>query len=269
VTCVERLSGGRLTVRDHEIVRYIARHRMVTAEQLRHEWRRRGAPLPHRSAYRRMQIARSFGLVVMERCLVGRPAVFLAAREGLAMAGVENAVPAKVVLATFDHDLAVVDLVRVLEESGAEVITERELWASDVAMARRDGRHPRYCPVIERLADGRVTAVHVPDAVAVRQVADGGEPWAQEVELTLKSTHRLERLVRAYRDADQLAGVVYWTASEQIARAVRSAARRVWAAGPSPGGRSAQEVVLVRPLSGLYVPTPQSSLVVATVERTS
>ncbi|MGH2837107.1 MAG: hypothetical protein ACRDJY_02025, partial [Thermoleophilaceae bacterium] len=159
-----------MTPRDREIVRWIGRHRMVTAGQVAERF-----GVGRSQCYARLTGLARLGLLSHERLLHGEPGVYLATRGGLDMADV--ALPAATVdLRTYEHDLDLVSLVRELEHAAAgeaSVLTERELRAIDTPGGRPPGDYrPRFAVQVGRgqqlqLTPAGAPRVHFPDAVLV------------------------------------------------------------------------------------------------------
>jgi DNA-binding MarR family transcriptional regulator len=94
----------RLTPRDLDVLRFAARHGMVTPEQFARRFFT--APPP---ALRRLRALEAAGLLVRDRVLVAAPPVVRATPAGTRLAGCDLA-PASLDLARIAHNLALVDL---------------------------------------------------------------------------------------------------------------------------------------------------------------
>jgi hypothetical protein len=175
----------RITDRDVEIIRWIGRHRVATAEQVR---RRFFGRWPSR-AYGRLA-----GLV--ERSLLKRdfwrdkePAVYLATDAGLRLAGLRLS-PARPDYSRIPHDLLVVDISeRLLSENpGASWITEREVRSdlTRAALQKGSGR---------MLLDPR--RGRIPDGILV---LPDGRRVGLEVELSPKPTVSYATILSKYAE---------------------------------------------------------------------
>jgi hypothetical protein len=105
---------------------------------------------------------------------------------------------------------------------GQQLLTDREHRAIESATGR-----PLASAVAGTHPDGRLQ-LHRPDLVLISD-AEGGQMVAIEVELTLKTRTRLERILRGYARNRRLASVRYY-ARPSIAEAVGRAADRSGAA---------------------------------------
>jgi len=127
--------------------------------------------------------------------------VYVATREGLGVAGLEELGPGTVSLQSYTHELRCVDQLVALELAGfSETLTEREMRA-----AERVG-DARFSVPLARFAAKGAERVHWPDLAIRRE--EGW--WAVEVELTAKTPGRLEEILRGYRRCQHLAGVLYY-----------------------------------------------------------
>lgn len=160
----------RLTARDRELAAWLARVRGGTVDQVR---RRFG--LARSPAYRRLRALQVHGLVRRHRPLADRPALY-------AVSG------RRIRVATFDHALAVSELVVARELAGARLVTEVELYR-----ARRE-RQLSFLAI-----DGELSLAlqceRVPDAV---EVSPAGALLAYEIELSSKGRRRREAIFAAY-----------------------------------------------------------------------
>ena len=211
-----RCEGFRVTPRDREIVRWIGRHRMVTAGQVARQFE-----LGRSQCYARLTGLARLGLVSHQRLLYGQPGVYLATRAGLDAAGVS--LPAATVdLRTYEHDLGVVSLVSDLEQAArgeVSVLTERELRAVDAPATQPAGSYqPRFAVLLGqghqlRLTPSGAPRVHFADAVLVDQ---RDRITAIELELTAKGRSRLRGILRAYIAARHLTSVRYYVRDVRV-----------------------------------------------------
>ncbi|MCW2920484.1 MAG: hypothetical protein JWL76_358 [Thermoleophilia bacterium] len=198
-----------LTERDVEILRWISRVRFATSEQVMARFE-----LHPKKAYERLAVLGSLGLVKRVAMLHNQPGAHHVTRAGMRMLGVGDMPVPTVSLQSFLHDQAVVWEQISLEGSGAEVLTEREMRASERTL---DERYAIQIPV--ELSTG--TATHRPD-LAFR--VNARSRWhAVEVELAAKSEARLIAILGAYAIDPSYASVVYCVADVRLIDRVRGA----------------------------------------------
>ena len=203
----------RLTERDLAILRWIARHGVVTAEFVgrRFFWRTQTATYGKWAAYRRLRALRELGLVVASRPYAHHPEVLHVTREGARIADVGIG-PAPLVLSELRHTLAVVVLAEYLAAAhpGSELITERELWAE---------RYRQRFAGVEATRLGRV-----PDAVLrIPTTGSGARTWrtvAIELDLSRKDRRAIETMISRYDRV--VVDAVWWYVSPGRIERVRS-----------------------------------------------
>jgi len=200
--------GPRLQERDVRILNWIGRHGVVTHEQVTVRFFASDDHPGTWAAYRRLRALERVGLIRRDRAYSYPADIFRVTRDG-AEAGRCGVGPAPLrpkVLATLDHDLSVVDLMDHLLATtpGATLTTERELWADWYRNLRSGARLPR----LPRMPDGALTQ---PD----------GRMIAVELDLTSKSTRRIEEIINAYL-ASPYRLVWWYVTSETIATRYRS-----------------------------------------------
>ena len=206
----DRRTATAVTDRDIEIVRWLGRHRLATAEQVMRRFE-----MQRSKAYQRLAVLVAAGLVRHEPG-VRSPRVYLATSAGLA--GAKLDLPrATVSAASFAHDVALVDVAIPLERAGHNVCSEREIrrHTSD------DGSNPFQLRLLGSGSDARGAW---PDLALVDHCAR--TITAIEVELTLKKAERLAGKLTAYV-ASNYARVIYLCDKEPVAQAVRAQAARV------------------------------------------
>jgi hypothetical protein len=183
-----RARGPQLTDRDIEILRWMTRHGVVTAELVgrRFFWRPREKDYGRWAAYRRLRALRQLGLILSSKPFLNHPAVLRVTREGARIADV-GLRPAPLVLSELAHSLALVGLTEFLlhEHPGAELITERELRAARYRELR-EGTRP--------IEHGRA-----PDALLRIPVKSKTvQTVALELDLSRKDARAMERMIRQY-----------------------------------------------------------------------
>ena len=194
----------RLTARDGEILDWLARYRLATAEQIGRRFH-----IGRVRTYARLGDLFRGGYVVRERPVFAFEAgAYVATRAGLAVAR-SPLPPGKLDVRTLRHDLGLVDLGTELELRGLEVRTEREL-------RHRHGARGAPDSLAVELPSGNGGRHHFPDLLVI---GEDGQRFAIELELTPKRTDRLERILRGYRRASEIAAIRYYV--EQPALAAR------------------------------------------------
>jgi hypothetical protein len=162
---------GYLTERDLEISAWVGRLLGASAEQIGRRFH-----LGRTQLYRRLRVLQAYGLLRRRRLLIGRPALYVGPGRRLRPA-------------SYEHALAVAELLVEREVAGAEVITEQEL--------RRVRAHRRVVDDSVSYEDGRTIlgCDRVPDMAERDQ---SGGLVAYEIELSSKGRHRRERVLSAY-----------------------------------------------------------------------
>lgn len=162
---------GLLTERDREIVAWLGRLPGASVEQIRGRF-----GLGRSQAYRRVQVLSSFGLVQRLHLLAGRPALYAVRGQSLRPA-------------SYEHALALAELIVAREPEGAVIATDQEL------RRERNGEEV----VAARLGDDRCAVVgacrRIPDAV---ELLPGGGLLAYEIELSSKGRSRRTKILSTY-----------------------------------------------------------------------
>lgn len=176
-----------LTPRDEELVRWVARHGLVSADQVG----RRFFPSMW-AAWRRLRRLEAAGLLRREPAFRDLPFVVRVTGAGARLAACD-VLPARLDAGLLRHALAVVDLSEELlaDTAGAEWTTERELRRDRMRAARVDPEERQ-----RRTPDGLL-------------VLPGGRRIAVELDLTPKRTRKLEQLADAYA-LDPAVDCVWW-----------------------------------------------------------
>src|SRR4051794_32203891 len=124
--------GPQIMDRDVEILRWITRHGVVTAELVgrRFFWRTDLKSYGKWAAYRRLAALENLKLILRDKPFAREPEVVRVTREGARIADV-GIRPAPLVLSELRHSLAIVLLSELLaaQHPGCELMTERELRA--------------------------------------------------------------------------------------------------------------------------------------------
>jgi hypothetical protein len=203
-----------LTKRDREIVRWIGRHGAVQAQHVMTRF-----AIGRTAGYRRLHELVEYGLVRHHRLLYNDAGLLTATPDGLRWADLDRLTPARVSLALLPHTIASAALAALLEPKLAidqALLSDREHRAAERVAAQP------LASAIMGSDRGDRGALHRPDLVLM---GPGGEPMtAIEIEMTLKTKARMERILRGYLRNRNLATVRYY-APPQIATAVERAAR--------------------------------------------
>ena len=180
-----RKAGPQITERDREILGWVGRYGMVTAEQVAGKFFGRGkGEVGKRAAYRRLAVLEKLGLVRRDRTPFWRAPNVLRVTSAGAEVGELGVRPARYVEGEIRHSVAVVDLAEELlaANKGSKLRTEREIrterWHSRQDAGARGGR-------------GRV-----PDAELTLK---SGKVVGVELDLTPKRSKDFERILRAYK----------------------------------------------------------------------
>lgn len=205
-----------LTERDREILGWLSRQRIATADDLATRF-----GIARSAAYARLRALAAHGLVDHVRIFRAEPGVYWATSAGLSLGG-QPGRATKISLASYHHDLALTALCADLErEFGAErVLTERELRAAEA-----DSERPRYAATLGGGGRGWRPRRHYPDLVVERY--RDARPLAVELECTRKAPARLDSILRAYVRARHIGAVRYYASTPAVSRALRSAISRV------------------------------------------
>lgn len=205
-----RVRGPQLTERDAEIIRWMTRHGVVTAELVgrRFFWRPAVNDYGKWAAYRRLRALQMMGLIVSDKPFAHEPAVLRVTRDGASLADV-GLRPAPLILSELRHTLAVVWLTEYLlaEHAGAELTTERELRAERYRELRAGTRQT------ER---GRT-----PDALLRIPTkglgAQGVTTVAVELDLSRKDRRVMEHMIRQY-DREKVDRVWWYVTPARLER---------------------------------------------------
>ncbi len=204
-----RKAGPQITERDREILGWVGRYGMVTAEQVAAKFFDRGkGEVGQRAAYRRLAVLEKLGLVRRDRTPFWRAPNVLRVTSAGAEVGELGVRPARYVEGEIRHSVAVVDLAEdlLLANQGSTLRTEREIrterWHSRQDAGTRGGK-------------GRV-----PDA---ELTLESGRVVGVELDLTPKRTKDFERILRAYKQEkfDEIWWYVVPGAVGRVAKLVR------------------------------------------------
>jgi DNA-binding CsgD family transcriptional regulator len=227
----KRQQDRPLTPEQMEIVNWAASLGAITAEALA---LRLGVTLA--SARARLNVVQRRGLLLREAPLVGHPALFAPTRAGLRVCDVRGIQACKVSSSNANHLSVCAEVAAALERCYPHhrLSGEREL--------RRDEREHGGPLASAQLGTpgGGKSGLHRPDLVLWPTGCDGGMPVVVEVELTLKASHRLLGICRAWARCRTVAGVLY-LAPANVERALSRAIAQ----------ERAGEQIVVLPLNAL------------------
>lgn len=186
-----RAHGYQLTDRDIQILRWIARHGVVTTELVgrRFFWRPERNTYGKWAAYNRLTALTDMRLIIRTKSYGYPLPVLRVTREGarIADAGVR---PAPLVNSELHHSIALVWLTEYLlrENAGSQLVTERELRAQRYRERRESDRPQEH---------GRA-----PDALLLLPSGQGrdiqGETIAIELDLSRKDRREMEHVIHQY-----------------------------------------------------------------------
>lgn len=203
------LGSLRVTERDIEMMRWIARYRIATHEQVAERFaggpegiRRRLGRLSHAGFLERRQ--------VLARC----PSLYVTTSLGSDTASVALP-PATMDVRTLVHDMAVTSLGCELERSGRRVVTEREMRSIEAAGTERP-----YSVKFQTAAHGRAPGHHYPDLVILDDDHAGGIV-AVEYEIAAKGARRLRAILEAYLFAQHITRVIYYVEQPSVERRLK------------------------------------------------
>jgi hypothetical protein len=176
------------------------------------------ASIGRTACYRRLHELVELGLIRRHRLLYNDAGLLTATTDGLRWAEPPRQTPARDSLALLPHTLASAPLAALLEPDLTDqtLLSDREHRAAERAAAQP------LASAIMGSDRGDHRPLHQPDLVLI---GAGGEPMtAIEIELTLKTKARLERILRGYLRNRNLSTVRYYV-TPHIANAVELAAR--------------------------------------------
>lgn len=200
-----------ITQRDIAILEWIGRQGAAQTDHVMTRFQ-----MGRTAAYRRIGELVDYQLLRRHRVLYHDGGLLTATAEGLRAAGLQQLRPARISLAQVPHMIISATLAAQLEPllEDHKLLTDREHRAAENATGR-----PVGSAITGPLNDG-LSKLHRPDFVLV----EGGRVIAIEIELTLKTRARLERILRGYMRNQNVAAIRYH-APRPVAVAVQRAAR--------------------------------------------
>lgn len=203
----------QITERDIAMLVWIARHGLVTMDQIIRKW----FPTPHgrSAAYQRVQklCAAAPPILQRDRTHYRHPSIIRITTQGATIADVGLG-PAKIILAEVPHALAIVDLA---EELSAQ-------YPEATLLTERERRAQRYR---EKKAGQRKGTGRIPDAVFLFPATGTTKERTVAVELdrTARSRADAETVVRAY--VSERYTEVWWYVRAHRVEAVREIVKRL------------------------------------------
>lgn len=235
-TAAQRAPAARITDRDRRLLRFLADHRLIMAEQVSALL---GVSLA--AAQARLRALTRAGLVRRKMLFHRRPACYQIARQGLAAIGSELP-PPRVDLRCYDHDRGVAWL-WLAAHAGTwgpmqEVFSERALRSQDRRAERPEPEELAGTPDESGLAGGRGPVgvrlggvgpggrerLHYPDLLLI---TPEGRRVAIELELSSKGRTRREKILSGYAADGRLDAVLYLVEDPRLGESVRTSAARL------------------------------------------
>jgi DNA-binding Lrp family transcriptional regulator len=181
--------------RDREIVRWVSRLGAVSVQQIGRRFQ-----LGRSVSYEQVRRLVRFGLLERTQTGIGDPTLISATRDGITYVGLGLRRPT-IRLGEVDHWLTCADVAIELEDlyGAGQVVTERELRFEEALAGR-----PIASAKMGETVNG-YPRLHRPDLA----IKGRGGYTVYEVELTPKSRHRLQAILRAWRWAKNVERCVY------------------------------------------------------------
>lgn len=212
---------AQLTERDHQLLRFVADHRLVLADHARALL---GTSLS--VAQTRLRALRGQGLVTQRRIFYHQPDCYQVTSRGLAALGSELSLPSGE-LREYLHDVGLAWLWLAAQRGAfgavVEVLSERQLRSRD-GLPRRGGAlvlpgagPPRHGVRLDGFGPRGHERLHYPDLVL--RTGDGRR-IALELELTAKGLRRREKILSAYATARNVDSVIYLANRPAVARGI-------------------------------------------------
>jgi hypothetical protein len=211
-------TGSQISDRDREALALLAEHRVMVLPQVAH-----GLGVAESTASSRLRHLRELRLIGYEAIFRQQPPAAWITRRGLN--AIESRLPPPSVdLKGYRHDIGV-GWMWLAARDGVfgptrEVIGEREMRSHDL----RPGRTAEPFGIALGGLDsyGRMTR-HYPDLLIT---TGDGRRVAFELELTAKSTRRLDTIMRGYGGDGRIDGILYAVPSASLRRLITDAATR-------------------------------------------
>jgi hypothetical protein len=194
--------ANRITERDRDIITLINKFGFMTADRLGKIY-----SISQSRVHRRLKILCDKNLLRHNRLLSAYPGAYWPTKDGKELSGSFLTPIHAPRLATFEHDLKVIDVyIDIKEKYGDSVnwLTSREILSRRITEARSTRE------AFQALKS------KIPDAILVR----GDKKFAVEIELSTKSRQRLRKILAGYAASlaqGTLNSVLYYTTRQTIA----------------------------------------------------
>jgi hypothetical protein len=238
-------NGSQITERDREVLGLLAEHRVMVLPQVA-----AGLGVANSTAATRLRRLHDLRLIGHEAIFREQPAAAWITRRGLNAIG-SRLPPPSIDLKGYRHDIGVgwmwLAARRGAFGSVATLVSEREMRSHDL---RSDRTAEPYGVALGGLdSHGRMTR-HYPDLLLT--TADGAR-LAFELELTAKSTRRLDTIMRGYAGDGRIDSALYFVPTASLERLITAAVTRAGIpdlvriermaspminGAPDPGGRT-------------------------------
>lgn len=194
----------RITENDIKIVHFINRFKFARSSDVAKKFNRSEFPV-----YRRLAGMTRENILTYKRFFFSGPGVYYPTAQGVALLPEETIGPIQSLnMGTYRHDLAVLQVAIDLELQGKRTASERELRSM---WTKRDIK-------------GRIIVPpHVPDLAVIQE---SGKLIYYEIELTTKSTARLQKILNWYSTQRNLEKVIYLVATDELAAKITELARK-------------------------------------------
>lgn len=209
----------QLTGRDHELLEFLAQHRLALSDHIQALF-----GISARAADTRLRALADAGFVTRKRVFHRQPPFVQITRDGLAAIASDLPAP-RLDLRSYQHDVGLAWL-WLAARGGTfgpmrEVIGERRLRSHDASLRGADRLlGVRLGGVGPKGAD----RIHYPDLLLV---TPEGRRIAVELELSWKGPARTGRILAGYGADPQVAAVLYLVENRIVGRSIEAAARRL------------------------------------------
>jgi len=190
----------QFTKRDGEIIKFLARHKFATVEQIANYMK-----MGIKVTYRRLNKLKKNKYLRYEQIFAGKPGIYRPTLKGIMAADVDIK-PAKVVLGTYWHDLQVVNLALMFYSQGYVVETEREIMSKQNKGIGQTGKQER-----------------IPDLVVTKNEKS---TIAVELELAKKSPGRLNVILNYYARQRRYEEVWFYCQKESVMKTINDYSRK-------------------------------------------
>ena len=209
----------RLTERDHDLLAFVAVHRLVLAEHVKAL-----LGVSPAAAYNRLRSLAAAGMLSTEQPYHNRPGHYQITRRGLDAIASELPRPG-VDVRSYQHDIGLAWL-WLAARSGTfgqlrEVVSERQMRSHD---GRLGDHGERYGVRLGGVGPRGLERRHYPDLILDTA---GGHRVAIELELSGKARTRRETILAGYGADRRIDAVLYFVEHQAVSRAIRTSAARL------------------------------------------